>query len=88
VEGSLGDRLSIGFRSLLDTLGHLSRGFNDHDQRLNDHDRQLKIVLHEIGELQKKVHGLKISRGRAVAAKNRAEVAIEKTKTLLEGIAH
>jgi chromosome segregation ATPase len=90
VEGSLGDSLSFGFKSLLATVGQLFAGFNDHEKKINDHDVQLKVTQAQIAELQAKIHGLKISKGKAVAAKQRAlakaQAAIDSTKGALDGI--
>jgi hypothetical protein len=44
VDGSLGDSLSFGFRSLLAAVGQLFAGFNNHENRLVEHDRAVKIM--------------------------------------------
>lgn len=90
VDRSLGDSLSFGFKSLLVAIGQLFAGFNDHESKISDHDRQLKITRAQIAELQRKLHGLKISKGKAVAAKERAlekaQAAIDSTKGVLDRI--
>ena len=85
-EGSLGDSLSFGFKSLLAAVGQLFAGFNNHERRIEDHERQLKIALTQIVELQSKIHGLKISRGKAVAARKKAQAAIENARDALNNI--
>src|SRR5262245_51860759 len=84
VDGSLGDSLRFGFRSLLAAVGALFAASNDHERRIEEHDRQLKIALAQIADLQTRVHGLKVSRGKALAAKDRALVAIDNAKGVLD----
>jgi hypothetical protein len=86
VDGSLDDSLKFGFGSLLAGVGALFAGFNNHESKINEHDRQLKIALGQIAELQMRIHGLKVSRGKAVAAKKRALAAIDDAKGVLNGI--
>jgi hypothetical protein len=90
VDGSLGDSLSFGFRSLLAAVGQLFAGFNNHENRLVEHDRAVKIMHAEIVKLQTQIHGLKISKGKAIAAKQRAlaraQAAIDSTKGVLDRI--
>ncbi|HWZ05960.1 MAG TPA: hypothetical protein VNY53_03520 [Bradyrhizobium sp.] len=86
VDGSFGDALKLGFGSLLAAVGALCAGFNNHEGKINEHDRQLKIALAQIAELQTRIHGLKVSRGKAVAAKKRTLAAIDDAKGVLNGI--
>ena len=86
VDRSLGDSLKFGFGSLLAAVGALFAGFNNHESKINEHDRQLKIALAQIAELQIRIHGLKVSRGKAVAAKKRALTAIGNAKVVLNDI--
>jgi hypothetical protein len=90
VESSLGDVLSMGFRALLRAVSTLTSCFDDHDRKLAEHDLHLKIALAQIGDLQRQVHGLKISRGKAVASNQRAlrkaQTAVEHAKTVLDGM--
>jgi hypothetical protein len=86
VDGSLGDSLKFGFGSLLAAVGALFAGFNSHESKINEHDRLLKIALWKIAELQGHIHGLKVSRGKAIAAKKRALAAVEDAKGVLNGI--
>jgi hypothetical protein len=86
VDGSLGDSLKFGFGSLLAAVGALFAGFNNHEGKIKEHDRQLKIALAQIAELQIRIHGLKVSRGKAVAAKKRALAAIGNAKVVLNDI--
>jgi hypothetical protein len=90
VDGSLGDRLSFGFSSLLAAVGRLFAGLSEHESKLTEHDRQLKITQVQVSELQKKIHGLKISKGKAIAARERAlakaQTAIDSTKRVLDRI--
>src|SRR6266851_4501195 len=83
VDGSLGDSLKFGFGSLLAAVGALFAGFNNHESKINEHDRQLKIALAQIAELQIRIQGLKVSRGKAVAAKKRALAVIDNAKGVL-----
>lgn len=85
-DGSLGDSLAFGFRSLLAAVGQLFAGLNDHAEKINEHDRQLKIAQHQVTELQRKLHGVKVSRGKAVAANKRAIAAIHNAKNVLDGM--
>jgi multidrug resistance efflux pump len=90
VDGSLGDSLSFGFRSLLASVRQLFAGFNSHENRLFEHDRAVKIMQTQIVDLQTQIHGLKISKGRAIAAKHRAlakaQADIDSTKGVLDRI--
>jgi hypothetical protein len=86
VDGSLGDGLKFGFGSLLAAVGALFAGFSNHESKINEHERQLKIALTQIADLQVKIHGLKVSRGKAVAAKKRALTAIGNAKVVLDDI--
>jgi hypothetical protein len=90
VDGSLGGSLSFGFRSLLAAIGQLFTRFNDHETKLTEHDRQLKLTQAQLFELQRKVHGLRVSKGKAVAAKERAlakaQAAINSTNEVLDRI--
>jgi hypothetical protein len=86
VDGSLGDSLKFGFASLLAAVGALFAGFNNHESKINEHDRQLKIAFAQIAELQLRIHRLKVSSGKAVAHKKRALAAIDDAKVVLNGI--
>jgi hypothetical protein len=50
----------------------------------------MKIAQHQIDDLQRKVHGLKVSKGMAIAAKERAlaraEAALISTQSALDNI--
>jgi hypothetical protein len=90
IESSLGGILSRGFRALLDAVGMLTNSFDDHDRKLSEHDRLLKIAFAQIAELQSQVHGLRISKGKAIASKQRAlikaQTAVDHAKSVLDGI--
>ena len=90
VNGSLGDSLSFGFRSLLAAVGQLFAGFSDHERRIDEQEKQIKIALAQIAALNSKIHGLRISKGKAVAAKERAlakaQATLDHTKDFLERI--
>jgi hypothetical protein len=86
VDGSLGDSLKLGFGTLLAAVGALFAGFNNHESKIKEHDRQLKIALAQIADLQIRIHGLKVSRGKAVAAKKRALAVIDDAKVVLSDI--
>jgi hypothetical protein len=91
VDGSLGDSLSYGFKSLIAAVGQLFAGLNNHEDRILEHDRSIKIMQAQMVELQAQIHGLKISKGKAIAAKRRAlskaQAAIDSTKGVLDLIA-
>ena len=84
VDGSLGDSLSFGFRSLLAAVGQLFTRTNDHESKIGEHDVELKLIQAQISGLQREIHGLKISRGKAIAARERAlakaQAAIDATR--------
>ena len=90
VDGSLGDSLSFGFTSLLAAVHSLFAGLNDHSGKIVELGRQMKIAQHQIDDLQRKVHGLKVSKGMAIAAKERAlaraEAALISTQSALDNI--
>jgi hypothetical protein len=90
VDGSLGDSLSFGFKSLLAAVGQLFARFNNHEIRILEQDQRLKLMRSEVAELQRKIHGLKISKGKAIAARERAlakaQAAIDGTRAVLERI--
>jgi chromosome segregation ATPase len=85
-DGSVAESLKFGFKSLLAAVGALFAGFNDHEHKIGEHDRQLKIALEQIADLQKRVHGLKVSRGKAIAARERALTAIDSARGALDRI--
>jgi hypothetical protein len=72
VDGSLGNSLAFGFKSLLAAVGQLFTRLNNHESKINEHDLQLKIAQGQISNLQMRIHGLKVSKGKVVAAKERA----------------
>jgi hypothetical protein len=88
VDGTLGDSLSYGFTSLLAAVRSLFAGLNDHSGKIDELGRQVKIAQHQIDELQRKVHGLRVSKGKAIAAKERAlaraEAALTSTQSALD----
>jgi hypothetical protein len=90
VDGSLGDSLSFGFKSLLSAVGQLFARSNSHEIRILEQDQSLKLVQSQLAEQQRKVHGLKISKGKAIAARERAlaqaQAAIDSTKGVLDRI--
>jgi hypothetical protein len=86
VEGSLVDSLKFGFGALFAAVHALTKGFGQHGRRIDEHDRQLKIAISRISELESSVHGLRVSRGKAVAAKNRALAIIVNAKSTLDNI--
>jgi hypothetical protein len=86
IDGSVADGLKFGFRSLLVAVGTLFAASDDHRRKIDEHDRQLKIALVEIADLQRRLHGLKVSRGKAIAAKERALTAIANAKGVLDQI--
>jgi hypothetical protein len=90
VDGSLGDSLSFGFRSLLAAVGQLFARSNDHEIRIREQDQRLRLIQSEVAELQRKIHGLKISKGKAIAARERAlakaQAAIDATREVMEHI--
>ena len=90
VDGSLGDSLSFGFRSLLAAVGQLFTRTNDHESKISEHEVQLKVIQVQISGLQREIHGLKISRGKAIAARERAlakaQAAIDSTSEVMEHI--
>ena len=90
VDGSLGESLSNGFGSLLAAVGQLFSGLKSQGGKIIEHDRQIKIMQVQIVALQSKIHGLKVSKGKAVAAKERAlakaQTAIDSTKGVLDRI--
>ena len=90
VDGSLGDSLSFGFRSLLAAVGQLFTRTNDHESKISPHDLRLKLIQAQISGLQREIHGLKISRGKAIATRGRAlakaQAAIDATKEVVEHI--
>jgi hypothetical protein len=90
VDGSLGESLSFGFKSLLSAVGQLFARSNSHEIRILEQDQRLKLVQSQLAELQRKVHGLKISKGKAIAARERAleraQAAIDRTSEVLERI--
>jgi hypothetical protein len=86
VEGSFADSLKFGFNSLLAAVGTLFAASNKHERKLTEHDRQLKIMIAQITELQKQIHGLKVSRGKAIAAKQKAMSVISNAKNILDQI--
>jgi hypothetical protein len=90
VDGSLGDSLSFGFRSLLAAVGQLFTRTNDHQSKIIEHEIQLKLIQAQISGLQRDIHGLKISRGKAIAARERAlmkaQEAIDATREVMEHI--
>ncbi len=90
IESSLGGILSRGFRALRDAVGMLTSSVDDHDRKLSEHDRLLKIAIAQIIELQRQVHGLKVSKGKAVASKRRAldkaQSAVDRAKSVLDGV--
>ena len=90
VDDSLGGNLSFGFKSLLAAVGQLFAGFNNHEDRLFKHDGAVKIMQGQIADLQTQIHGLKISKGKAIAAKQRAlvkaQAAMDSTKSVLDRI--
>ena len=90
VDGSLGDSLAFGFRSLLAAVGQLFTRSNDHESKITEHDRQLKIIQAQVSDLQREIRGLKISKGKAIAARERAlakaQAAMDSTKGVLDRI--
>jgi hypothetical protein len=90
VDRSLGDSLSFGFRSLLAAVGQLFTRSNDHESRIREQDQRLRLIQSEVAELQGKIHGLRISKGKAIAARERAlakaQAAIDGTKKVLDRI--
>jgi hypothetical protein len=90
VDGSLGDSLSFGFRSLLAAVGQLFTRTNDHESKFSEHEIQLKFIQAQISGLQREILGLKISRGKAIAARERAltkaQAAIDATREVMEHI--
>jgi len=90
VDGSLGDSLSFGFKSLLAAVGQLFARLNNHEGRIITHDRAVKLMQGQISDLQRQIHGLKISKGKAIAAKQKAlakaQAAIDSTKGVLDRI--
>jgi hypothetical protein len=90
VDGSLGDSLSSGFKSLISAVGQLFAGLNNHEDRILEHDRSVKVIQAQMVELQRQIRGLKISKGKAIAAKQRAlskaQAAIDSTKGVLDRI--
>jgi hypothetical protein len=86
IPDSVADKIRFGFTSLLAAVTALFTGLNDHEIRLTEQERQLKIAMNEIRELQGQVHGLKVSRGKAVAAKKRALAAIGDAQAILNGV--
>ncbi len=90
VDGSLGDSLSFGFTALLAAVRQLFVGQSDNSARIVELERQQKITQHQIDELQRKVHGLKVSKGKAIAAKERAlaraEAALTATQSALDNM--
>jgi hypothetical protein len=86
VDGSVADGLKFGFKSLFAAVSALFAASNDHQRKIDEHDRQLKGALVQIADLQRRIHGLKVSRGRAVAAKERALTAIDNAKEVLDQI--
>ena len=90
VDGSLGDSLSFGFRSLLAAVGQLFTRTNDHESKISTHDVQLKLIQAQISGLQREIHGLKISRGKAIVTRERAlakaQAAVDVTREVMEHI--
>lgn len=83
IDGSMADSLKFGFKSLLAAVGALFTVSNDHGRKIEEHDRQLTIALANVAALQAQIHGLKVSRGKAIAAKERALTAIDNAKDVL-----
>ncbi len=86
VEGSLGDSLKFGFGALFAAVHALMTGFTQHGRKIDEHDQQLKVALGRIQDLERSVRGLKVSRGKAIAAKNRALTIIADAKGTLNNI--
>ena len=90
IDDSLGGSLSFGFGSLLASVGQLFTRTNDHESKIGKHDIESKLIQAQVSELQREIHGLKISRGKAIAARERAlakaQAAIESTSKVMEHI--
>jgi chorismate synthase len=90
IDDSLGGSLSFGFRSLLAAVGQLFTRTNDQESKISKHDVQLKLIQAQISGLQREIHGLKISRGKAIAGRERAlakaQAAIDSTSEVMEHI--
>jgi hypothetical protein len=74
--------------SALAAVRQLFAGLNDHSGKIDELGRQLKIAQHQIGEMQRTVHGLNVSRGKAIAAKERALARAEATLTSTQSALH
>ena len=72
---------------MLAAVGQLFARSNDHEVRIREQDQRLRLIQSEVAELQRKIHGLKISKGKAIAARERAlakaQAAIDGTKKVL-----
>lgn len=86
VEGSFGDSLKFGFAALYAAVHNLIAGFSDHARKIDDLDNRLKATMWAFGELKKEVHGLKVAKGKAVAAKKRTLVALAKAEGAIDTI--
>ena len=82
IDDSLGGSLSFGFRSLLAAVGQLFTRTNDQESKISKHDVQLKLIQAQISGLQREIHGLKISRGKAIAGRERA---LAKAQAAIDG---
>jgi hypothetical protein len=73
---SLGERLVAGVRNLWDQVNALGKIQNHQGQ-------EIEALRAEMNKLKFQVHGLKVSRGMAVAAKRRLETKLDDISDIL-----
>lgn len=76
---SLGERLQAGVQNLW-------RKVNSQDKVLAHHGQELEALKAEMRSLKSQVHGLKSSRGKALARSSRLQAAVADAESRLEQI--
>jgi hypothetical protein len=74
---TLGERLLEGVLNLWQEIRALKEGQRKQGKVLDHHGLELEALKQKFVSLEKQVRGLKVSRGKALTAKRRAEEALE-----------
>jgi SMC interacting uncharacterized protein involved in chromosome segregation len=85
---TLGERLLVGVRNLWGTVNDLVAKTDRHDKVIAHLFEQVEQMQRDIEEFRKQVHGLKISKGKAVARAQRLQQVAKDVEAELGRLRH
>ncbi len=75
-DSTLGERLLVGVRNLWTRVAELQKSQQTTDKVVAHQGQEIESIRQEVLALRKQIHGLKVSRGKALAKNGRLILAI------------